>query len=249
MVSIDEFCAALQQSGYFDELEIKVLQAMLMLRRERQIKCNANTIASAANVSVTNAYKYLYSLQEKGLVESSKDKNKIFWLSASADPFPRFMSHVIREYMAKKDLFERLSGMYGKLVPLGDVWGGEKIRENYEKDFLAKAAFIVDISRVDVLMVLKQFSNDCIFIDSLRRAAERGVKIRVIAEEVDSNLSDKLRKIGIEMRLGKAWPFVIVSDGRHGITQEFGDGGRWFLNIPTDYKEKFEEFWKKSEKV
>jgi len=249
MVSIDDFCDVLKQSGYFDELEIKVLQAMLVLRRERQVKCNANTIASSANVSVTNAYKYLYSLQQKGLVESSKDKNKIFWLSASSDPFPRFMSHVIREYMNKKDLFDRLSSMYEKIVPLGEVWGGEKVRENYEKDFLGKASFIVDVSRADVLMVLKQFNNDFIFVDSLRRAAERGVKIRVIAEEVDSNLSDKLRKIGIDMKLGKAWPYVIVSDGRHGITHEFGDGGRWFLNIPTDYKEKFEGFWKTAEKV
>ncbi|MFQ6009621.1 MAG: helix-turn-helix domain-containing protein [Candidatus Aenigmatarchaeota archaeon] len=249
MASVDDFCALLRKTRYFDELEIKVLQAMLVLRKNRQLKCNANTIAATANLSVTNTYKYLYSLQKKGLVESSKEKNKIFWLSASTNPFPRILSHIGREYLIKKDVYEKLAMNYSRLVPQGEIWGGERIRENYEKDFLEKATFIVDIAKEEVLMTMKRFNNDYVFVDAIKRAIEKGVKIRIIAEEVDSGLSERLRKIGVEMRLGKAWPYVIVSDSRHGITQEFDSGGRWFLNILTDYRERFDDTWEKAQKV
>ena len=249
MVSIDDFCNLLRKSRYFDELEVKVLQAMLVLRRNKQLKCNANTIASTSNLSVTNTYKYLYSLQKKGLVESSKDKNKIFWLSSSTNPFPRILSYIGKEYLIKKDLYEKLASKYSALVPEGEVWGGEKVRENYDEDYLHKSSFIIDVSKKDVMMTMNRFNNDYVFVDSLKRAVERGVKIRIIAEEIDSGLSERLRKIGIEMRLGKSWPYIIVSDSRHGVTNEFEGGGRWFLNIPTDYSEKFEEMWENAQKV
>ena len=249
MASVDEFCDLLRNTRYFDELEVKVLQAMLVLRKNRQLKCNANTIAATSNLSVTNTYKYLYSLQKKGLVESSKDKNKIFWLSSSANPFPRILSYIGREYLKKKDVYEKLAMRYARLVPGGEVWGGEKVRENYDKDFLEKAAFLMDVAKEEILITTKRFSGDYVFVDAIKRAVERGVKIRIIAEEIDSGLSERLRKIGVDMRLGKAWPYVIVADSMHGMTQEFDTGGRWFLNILTDYKDRFDDVWGKAQKV
>ena len=61
---IEDFCSMLNDTGVFDELEIKVLKALLSLRNDRHInKCTASEISKGAGISVTNAYKYLYSLQ------------------------------------------------------------------------------------------------------------------------------------------------------------------------------------------
>ncbi|MEM5781809.1 MAG: helix-turn-helix domain-containing protein, partial [Candidatus Aenigmatarchaeota archaeon] len=104
-MEINEFCSLLKESKQFDDLEIRIIRAMLMLTNRDVIKADANLIAKEAGISVTNAYKYLYSLQRKGLIESGQDKNKVFWLARSANPFPRIMSYVSKDYLRLKELF------------------------------------------------------------------------------------------------------------------------------------------------
>jgi hypothetical protein len=85
-----------------------------------------------------------------------------------------------------------------------------------------------------------------IVLEAVKRASERNVKIKIITQELHAEMIDKLNKIGIEIRLGRSYPYVILVDGMHGITDEAGKG-TWFLNCKTHYKEKFEELWDKSD--
>ena len=65
-MEINEFCSLLKDSKQFDDLEVRILRAMLILTNRDVIKIDAAKIAQEAGMSVTNAYKYLYSLQKKG---------------------------------------------------------------------------------------------------------------------------------------------------------------------------------------
>lgn len=55
-----EFCEMLKQTKEFDELEIKIVKAMINLQNREQPKVTAAMIADGTDISVTNAYKYLY---------------------------------------------------------------------------------------------------------------------------------------------------------------------------------------------
>ena len=88
-----------------------------------------------------------------------------------------------------------------------------------------------------------------ILLEAVKRAVERGVKIKIIAEELHPERVEKLGKIAIEMRLGKAWPYVIVVDGKHGMSLDGADRGIFFLNHNSDYKNRFEDMWDKAEKL
>lgn len=250
MPKIDDFCSLLEKSKYFDELEIKIIQAMLVLRQNKKFRSTTNDIAKIASLSVTNAYKYLYTLQAKGIVESNKDKNKVFWLSQSSNPFPRIFSYIGRDYMNKKKIFSDLEKLYEGIIPItNEVWDNKKLFEHYDNNFIDRAVFLLDVAKNDILITTHKFYTDFILLDALKRASGRGVDIKIIAEEIDSKMSEKLREIGINMRLGKAWPYTIISDGRHGITID-GDGkGMWFLNYNSDYKKRFEEMWETAEEV
>ena len=250
MPSVDDFCLMLEESKYFDELEVKILKAMLVLRQAKKIKNPAAEIAGQASMSVTNAYKYLYSLQQKGLVESNKDKNKIFWLSGSSNPFPRIFSYIGKDYLRKKEVFDRLEMVYEKMMKPGtSVWAGERLHEHYDTNFTDRAAFLMDVAREDIIITAYRLYSDFILLDALKRAVARGVKIRIIAEEIDASVSEKLRKIGVEMRLGRAWPYVVIADANHGITVDSDGKGLWFLNYNTDYRRRFDEMWDKAEEV
>jgi len=224
---------------------------MLTLENRNQSKATANAIADEAGISVTNAYKYLYSLQRKGLIESSEGKNKIFWLSRSSNPFPRVFSYVSKDYLRLKDLFSKLEKEYDEfLKPRGrSVWFNEKLYEDYSGGFVDKAAFLLDLAKDEVLITTHKFFDDIVLLESLKRAIERGVKIRIISSEIDPNILEKLRKIDIEMRLGRMWPSLILVDAKHGITVDDNEKGIWFLNCKTDYKDKFEDFWERSHKL
>ncbi len=245
----DEFCSLLRLSGKFDTLEVRIIHALLKIEKKKQTKVTANLIAKEAGLSVTNAYKYLYELERKGLIESGEDKNKVFWLARSSNPFPRLFSYVKQDYIEKMDIFEKLEKTYSQLVPIEETWRGEKKHEQYSGGFIDKAAFLFDIAKQEILITTKKFYDSVVLLEAIKRAVEKNIRIRIIAEELHPELVQKLKKIGIEMRLGKAWPYIVVIDGRHGITLDFEDKGLWFLNYSTDYKDRFEDMWLKADKL
>lgn len=258
---IEDFCELLKKTGQFDKLEIKILSAMLSLEKNRQSKNNASEISKKAEISVTNTYKYLYSLQQKGLVESDSGKNKIFWL-ARANPFQRLFSYISREYLEKKEVFSRLMEIYGKNVSGKDVWMGKQIFERYSKagDFTEKASFIMDVAQQEIMIMAEDMEDDFIFLDSLKRAVGRGIKIRIMNSGMPEERTELLQKIGAELKfMDKIMqPFTMVADGRHGITievknskggEDSGMRGVWFLNQETDYKKKFDALWEKAGSV
>ncbi|MBL7160059.1 MAG: hypothetical protein ISS95_00690 [Candidatus Aenigmarchaeota archaeon] len=250
MSKIDKLSSSLKESKCFDELEVKIIEAMLVLRQNRKNKSTAIEIANTANLSVTNTYKYLYSLQKKGIVEASKDKNKIFWLTQSANPFPKIFSYIGQDYMRKKKIFSRLKDLYEQMIPISNVvWDNEKVFEHYENNFVDKCIFLFDIAKNEILITIPKFYSDFIFLDAIKRAVERGIKIKIISEEIDAALSGKLKGINIQMRLGKAWPYTIITDDRHGITTDQDGKGVWFLNYNTTYKQRFDDMWDEAEEI
>jgi sugar-specific transcriptional regulator TrmB len=247
-MEINEFCSMLKDSKQFDDLEIRIIRSMLMLANRDVVKADANLIAKESGISVTNAYKYLYSLQKKGMVESGQDKNKVFWLARSANPFPRIMSYVSKDYLRLKDLFGKLENQYNDYLELRGktIWQNEKAYEQYEGDFINKASLLFDLSNEEILITTDKFYDDIVLLEAIKRAIQRGVKIRIIASELHPTMLTNLRKIGIEMKLGRAAPYMIVVDGKHGMTVDETEKGIWFVNCKTDYKDRFEEFWEKS---
>lgn len=247
-MEINELCSLLTDSKQFDDLEVRIIRSMLMLANRDRIKVNANEIAKEAGISVTNAYKYLYSLEKKGLVESGQDKNKIFWLTRSANPFPRMMSFVTKDYFRLKDLFEVLREKYDDFIDIRGptIWHGEKAYEQYEGDFLRRAALLFDIAQDEIVITTDKFYDDLVLLEAVKRAVERGIKIRIIAAELEPRLLQNLRKINIEMRLGRAMPYLVLVDEKHGLTIDEKERGIWFLNCKTDYKKTFEDFWERS---
>ena len=247
-MEINDFCSLLKDSKQFDDLEIRIIRSMLMLTNRDIVKADANLIAKESGISVTNAYKYLYSLQKKGLVEPGQDKNKVFWLARSLNPFPRVMSYVSKDYLRLKDLFAKLETQYNEFLELRGkaVWQGEKAYEQYEGDFVNKASLLFDIANEEILITTDKFYDDIVLLEAIKRAIQRGVKIRIIATELHPTMLSNLRKIGIEMKLGRAAPYMVVVDGKHGMTVDETEKGIWFVNCKTDYKNKFEEFWEHS---
>ena len=250
-MEINEFCSMLKDSKQFDDLEIRIVRSMLKLSNRELLKAPASVIAADAGLSVTNAYKYLYSLERKGLVESGQDKNKVFWLTISSNPFPRIMSYVSKDYLRLKDLFAQMEKTYSEFIDLRGkaIWQNEKAYEQYDGDFVRRAAFIFDIANSEILITAKKFYDDIVLLEAIKRAVERGVKIRVIAAEMYPPMIEKLRKINIDMRLGRAMPYLIMADEKHGMTVDDSEKGIWFLNCKTDYKDKFEEFWGKAHAI
>jgi sugar-specific transcriptional regulator TrmB len=250
-MEINEFCSMLKESKQFDDLEIRIVRSMLKLTNRDLVKASANIIAAEAGMSVTNAYKYLYSLERKGLVESGQDKNKVFWLSRSMNPFPRLMSYVSKDFLRLKDLFVKLEKVYDEYIDFRgkSIWQEEKAYEQYEGDFIRRAAFLFDVASNEILITTKKFFDDIVLLEAIKRAVERGVKIRVIASEMFPPMIEKLRKINIDMRLGRALPYLIVTDEKHGMTMDENEKGIWFLNCKTDYKDKFEQFWSKAHAI
>jgi len=251
MYSIDELCSTLKETKQFDQLELRILQAMLKLKQKRQLKLTAAAIAKEAGISVTNAYKYLYSLQLKGLVESNKEKNRIFWLSRSSNPFPRLLSFAAREFAKQKALFLKAEKNWAKLVPIDNsVWAGQKVYEHYDSEFSMRAAFLFDAAHSYILITSPKFYSDVVLLEALYRAANRKVDIRFIAEEIDSKIIDKIRRSGIQIRLGRAWPYIILVDGIHGMTSESEEKGLWFLNHPDQkIKQHFEQLWARAQEL
>ena len=245
MRSPEEFCSALKETEQFDELELRILQAMLLLRKRRQIRVTAAAIARQAGISVTNTYKYLYSLQLKGVVESNKGKNRIFWLTQSANPFPRLLGFAARDFAKKRELFSNAQESWAKMVPADNsVWAGEKVYEHYDNSFVNRASFLFDVARYNILVTSPKFFKDIVLLEALGRAIGRNVKVRFIAEELDSKVTSKLREKGIRLRLGRAWPYVILVDDVHGMTTESDDKGVWFLNhADHKIKQHFEQLW------
>ena len=246
-MSKQEFCDLLKQTKEFDDVEVKMIRAMLNLENRDMAKFTAATIAKELDMSVTNAYKYLYSLQQKGIIESMAGKNKVFWLARSANPFPRMFSYVTKNYIKKRSMFDELEELYKGIVRTDIVWFGEKMYEQYEDKFEDRASFLIDISKDELLITTQKFFSDVLILDALRRAVKREVKIKIISNEIDSDRMDGLKKIGIKFRLGRAWPYIMVMDERHGITVDKEGKGLWFLNCNTDYKNRFDEMWDSAE--
>lgn len=248
-MNVEEFCSLLKESKQFDDLEIKILQAMLVLEKNRKIKNTASDIARESNLSVTNAYKYLYSLQKKGIIEYDESKNKIFWLSR-VNPFPRLFSYIGKEYLAKKQLFSKLEDFYAKTISKGEIWFGTQVFERFSnsEEFINKTAFLLDIAEEEVLITAEEFAEDFIILDAIRRAVERDVKVKVLCLNITKETEERLKKIGVEVKFMDRFfqPFIMVTDSRHGIAIEMRSGkGVWFLNQENDYRKKFMDLWQK----
>jgi len=250
-MGITEFCALLRESSQFDDLEIRIIRSMLTLENRNKVKTTSNDIADEAGISVTNAYKYLYSLQKKGLIESSEGKNKVFWLSRSSNPFPRIFSFVSKDYLRLKELFSKLESEYDEMLKLKGklAWLGDKLYEEYKEGFLNKASLLLDIAQQEILIASQKFYDDIVLLEAVKRAVQRGVKIKIIASEMHPETLNNLKKIGIEMRLGRMFPYLILSDGKHGLTVDENEKGIWFLNCKTDFREKFYQFWEKAHAI
>ncbi len=243
----DELCSLLRQTRQFDELEIRILNSMLMLRQKKQVKLTAAAIAKESGITVTNAYKYLYSLQVKGIVESSKEKNKLFWLTSS-NPFPRLFSFAMKDFQKMKDLFANSKQIYEKLVPANNQpWLGEKVYEKYENNFAHRASYLFDLAHDEIIVSAPKFFEDVVLIDALSRAISRGVKVRFLAEEIDAKVTKQLREVGLEVRFGRSWPYAILVDELHGMTSDAENKGLWFLNTQNQFRQHFEQLWGKAQ--
>jgi sugar-specific transcriptional regulator TrmB len=247
----DEFYSVLEKTGCFDELELRILRALLGLRLKKQTRVTAAAVAKEAGMPVTNAYKYLYSLQAKSLVESNKDKNRTFWLSQSCNPFPRLVGQAAQEFSEKKELLQKAASDWVKMVPPNDsVWAGEKVFDHYDNNFLSHAAFLFDVARSEILLTTPRFFKELALLDALNRAVGRGVKVRFLAEEVDSKLTGKIRESGMELRFGRAWPYAILVDNVHGMTIESDGKGMWFLNQANHkIRQNFEQLWDRGQEL
>ena len=251
---INEFCKMLEQTGELDELELKIFKAMLFLDLRKETKDTiprlpASMIAERSGIPATNVYKYLYNLQEKGLIESSDGKNKVFWISRSSNPFPRIFGIVSRKFLAKKSLFNELEKRYENFIKHGPIWGGEKFYQQYKGSFADKASQVIDVSKDEILITTSRFFDDVMILDAIKRAIERGVKIRMITGEINSAIIDKLKSFKIGIRLGRVFPYMILADRKHGVTVDQNEEGILFLNMDTDYQQKFEEFWGKADVI
>ena len=246
-MSKQDFIDLLKKTKEFDDVEVRMIRAMLNLENRDQAKFTAAMIAKELDMSVTNAYKYLYSLQQKGIVESMSGKNKIFWLARSTNPFPRLFSYVTKNYFNKRTMFDELKELYDGIIRTDVVWFGEKMYEQYEDKFEDRASFLIDVAKQEVLITTQKFFTDVLILDALRRAIARGVKVKIISNEIDAVRMDGLKKIGIKFKLGRAWPYIMVMDENHGITVDKEGKGLWFLNCNTDYKKRFEEMWQTAE--
>jgi len=250
-MGLTEFCALLRDSRQFDDLEIRILRGMFSLENRNKVQLTANDVAEEAGISVTNAYKYLYSLQKKGLIESSEGKNKVFWLSRSSNPFPRILSFVSKDYLRLKEVFSRLENEYEDMLKLKGkmIWLGDKVYEEYKEGFIEKASLLMDISNQEILISTQKFFDDIVLLEAVKRAVERGVKIKIITSELHPDTLNNLKKIGIEMRLGRMFPYLILADGKHGLTVDENEKGIWFLNCKTDFREKFDQFWERAHAI
>ncbi|HLE07054.1 MAG TPA: helix-turn-helix domain-containing protein [archaeon] len=252
-MNTEQISSLLEKTGQFDELEIKILSALLQLRKNRRDRFNANQISQAAKISVTNAYKYLYSLQKKGIVESMESegfgpKRKLFWLSHSSNPFPRLFANYAAEFLEKKQLFSELEGFYSKLSQFNDgVWQGQTVVENFSDDFVERATFVIDAARTEVLVSTPKLFENFVLQDALKRAALRGAIVKIIAAEADISKAKKLQEAGVEIKFGKARPQMIVSDSMHGI--DISKSGQWFANKKTDFKKTFLKQWDVAEEI
>ena len=251
---INEFCKMLEQTGELDELELKIFKAMLFLDLRKETKDTiprlpASMIAERSGIPATNVYKYLYNLQEKGLIESSDGKNKVFWISRSSNPFPRIFGIVSRKFLAKKSLFNELEKRYENFIKHGPIWGGEKFYQQYKGSFADRAAFLFDAAKKEILITTDRFFDDIALLDAIKRAVVRGVKIRIISGEIHPDTLRGLQKINIELRLGKVFPNLILVDEKHGMTMDQNEEGIWFLNMSTDYRDKFEDHWDRADVI
>ena len=150
-----------------------------------------------------------------------------------------------------KELFAKLEKTYDDFLETRGktIWQGEKAYEQYEGDFIRRAALLFDLANNEILITTDKFYDDVVLLEAIRRAVERGVKIRIIAAEMFPPMKEKLKKINIEMRLGRALPYLIIADEKHGMTVDDNEKGIWFLNCKTDYKDKFEDFWQKAHAI
>lgn len=253
MPKIDEFIDQLKKLNYFNELELKLLSiALKKFHEEKKKVFTANEIAKFSGISVTNAYKYLYMLQEKGFIESSRgeSRNKTFWLTQSNNPIPRLLSILTKEFNEKKKICNNVERAWEWFVPRDKVWNNQKFYEKYEAEYEKRASFIIDAARKEIIITADRFFDDFIILDAIKRAVGRNIIIRAIVEQLHPDQTESLRKIGIQLRLGKVWPYVIIADGSHGITYDpVSKSGIWFFNQQTKYTEKFEEQWENSQEI
>ncbi len=241
------FAELLEATGEFHRLEIKVFLALLSLGRGPR---TASEVAGKCGLSTTNAYRYLYSLAEKGIVEFEKNSRKVFWLSG-INPFPRVFSFVSRKYLKIKKVFSELADLYSEFET-GEVWMGRKKVERWSgtEEFLRIASLVVDASEERVDILAEFLPDDIVILDSLKRAAERGCELRVLTPGLEEGILGILKKIGARTRFHESTqlPLVLVADGKHGVLVENRDplSGAWFLNQTTDFAGKFEKMWEEA---
>jgi hypothetical protein len=183
------------------------------------------------------------------MIECSKEKQKMFWLSRSANPFPRLFSFIGKDYLRKKELFAKLGQTYERILPLSDVWTGERLNETYTSGFVERAAFVIDLAKEELLVATERFFDDFVLLDAVRRALERNVRVRIVATEINPTQLEKLERAGLEVRLGRYWPGLIVADNRHGLTVDSECKGIVWFNSQSDRIADFERAWARAQVV
>jgi hypothetical protein len=81
------------------------------------------------------------------------------------------------------------------------------------------------------------------------------VEIKLLTSTLPDEKIELLKKLGIEVRFIDRiiYPFIMVADGRNGISIETFDEkkikGKWFLNQRGVFERKFEELWEEAGEI
>lgn len=237
----------IKRSRFFDKVEINILYALLSLEKRGKVKCTASEIAKNAGITVTNAYKYLYNLSKLGIVEYEEDKQKLFWLSR-INPFERIIAIITKDFLEKKAALVTAGEIYNKLVSAKKINEKARIRR-FEENFEVFCAYIADHSEKELCVISDFVPDDFVILDSWKRCEKRNVEMKWIANEIEEEKIDFLKRIGFEVRIIDEiiYPFIMVSDEKYGIVVESLTEneikGFIFLNYPNDFKENFDKWW------
>jgi sugar-specific transcriptional regulator TrmB len=252
----DKFMEMLKKSKFFDKVELKVISAMLELEKEGKTKNTASAIARKCGMNVTNTYKYLYKLADLGIVEYEDSKYKVFWLSR-INPFPRIAGIITKDYLEKKASLAAAGKIYEELVLVTKLQEKPQLRrfDSYE-NFELKCAYIIDSAQKKICVISDWIPADFFLIlDALKRAKERGVELRWLAENMNEENVEFLEKLGFKVRFfdEMIYPFILVSDEKNGIVVENlekdGIKGFWFVNYQNDFQENFEKWWESAGEI
>ncbi len=251
----ENFAKMLEKSKFFDKVEIKIICALLELEMKGKIKSSAHEIAKNCGMNVTNAYKYLYNLAKFGIVECEEGKQKLFYLSR-VNPFERIVSILNREYAERKAALKAAGDTYARVIsPVKAMAASKTERIDSEEEFALKVAYLSDLSKEKICIISDTLPEDLVILDSWKRARERGIAMRWLANEMSEEHAKLAERLGFEVRYFDeiVYPFIMVCDEKNGIVIEERENERiravFFLNYRNDFQKNFEKWWENAGEV